>query len=66
MFGPSSATSSAEPYFRVFDTNSSFCTSPFIVAPNVRLKAPSAVKNADITFSRSARLGSARRSLKAA
>ena len=38
-----------------------FCTSPFIVVPNVRLKRPSALKNADMTFSRSARLGSARR-----
>ena len=38
-----------------------FCTSPFIVVPNVRLKPPSALKNADITFSRSARLGSARK-----
>jgi hypothetical protein len=36
------------------------CTWPFSVDPNVPRKLPSAPKNADITFSRSARLGSAR------
>ena len=33
---------------------------PFIVVPKVRLKLPSALKNADITFSRSSRFGDAR------
>ena len=47
-------------YLRALAKNSTFCTSPFIVVPNVRLKLPSALKNADITFSRSARFGSAR------
>ena len=47
-------------YFRAFAKNSTFWTSPFIVVPNVRLKLPSAWKNADITFWRSPRLGSPR------
>ena len=38
---------------------STFCTSLFIVVPNVRLKLPSDWKNADITFWRSSRFGSA-------
>ena len=63
---PSSDHSSADAYFRAFDRNATFWTSPFIVVPNVRLKLPSDVKNADITFSRSARFGRARRSANAA
>ena len=39
MFGPSSADSSADGYFRAFAKNSTFCTSPFIVVPKVRLNA---------------------------
>ena len=66
MFGPSSAISSAVGYFLAFAKNCTFCASPFSVVPNVRLKPPSALKNAAITFSRSPRLGSARRSLNAA
>ena len=63
MFGPFERDSSADGYLRAFATNSTFCTSPFIVVPNVRLNDASALKNAAITFSRSARLGSARSSV---
>ena len=66
MFGPSSCDASADGYFRAFAKNCTFCTSPFIDVPKVRPNEPSAPKNADITFSRSARLGSARSSPKAA
>ena len=66
MFGPSRAISSAEEYLRAFEKNRTFCTSLFIVVPNVRLKAPSAWKNADITFSRSLRFGTPRSVLNAA
>ena len=37
MFGPSSCVSSADGYFRAFAKNCTFCTSPFIVVPKVRL-----------------------------
>ena len=50
MFGLSSTISSADGYFRAFAKNDTFCTSLFIVVPNVRLKLPSDWKNADITF----------------
>ena len=35
---------------RAFAKNNTFCTSLFIVVPNVRLKLPRDWKNADITF----------------
>ena len=66
MFGLSSTISSADGYFRAFAKNDTFCTSPFIVVPNVRLKLPSDWKNADITFWRSSRFGRPRRTLNAA
>ena len=46
MFAASSAHSSADGYFRAFDRNATFCTSPFIVVPKVRPKPPSALKKA--------------------
>jgi hypothetical protein len=53
-------------YRRALVKNDTFCTSAFIVVPNVRLKLPRAPKNADMTFSRSARFATPRRSANAA
>ena len=44
MFAASSDHSSADGYFRVFDRNATFCTSPFIVVPKVRPKAAKRVE----------------------
>ena len=51
---------------RAFAKKIVFWTSPFIVVPNVRLKLPSELKKVDMTFSRSARTGSVRKSAKPA
>ena len=66
MFGPSSAASSVDGYFRALAKNIDFCTLPFIVVPYVRLKLLSAVKNVDITRLRSSRFGAVRYWLKPA
>ena len=57
---------SDESYFRAFAKNATFCTSPFIVVPNVRLKLAERAEERRHHLLAIPRFGSARRSLKAA